>query len=77
MAKRLTSSVTVYTNGQSELQGEIDVAVNQDPVIKSDNRIVTRLEKVADDSSQVIVHLDDGTHVTHGFVVRGQSQNPD
>lgn len=69
MAKRLAKKVVVYTNGASELSEQIAAALGSDPVITLDNRRVTRLEKVKDGSSETIVHLEDGTKVSHGFVV--------
>ncbi|GAB1317428.1 Thioredoxin reductase [Madurella fahalii] len=69
MAKRLAKKVVVYTNGASELSEQIAAALGNDPVIVLDNRRVTRLEKVNEDSSETIVHLEDGTKVSHGFVV--------
>jgi hypothetical protein len=38
-------------------------------VIVLDNRRVTRLEKVKEGSSELVVHLEDGTKVSHGFAV--------
>ncbi|CZT21179.1 related to thioredoxin reductase [Ramularia collo-cygni] len=69
MAKRLTSNVVIYTNGSSELGNQIQTALSKDAVFQVDHRVVTRLEKVAEDSSEVIVHLDDGSRVSHGFIV--------
>ncbi|KAH8723132.1 hypothetical protein GQ44DRAFT_774411 [Phaeosphaeriaceae sp. PMI808] len=69
MAKRLAKKVTLYTNGSTELQQQIVTALGNDSVISTDNRRVTRLEKVKDDSSETIVHFDDGSSAAHGFVV--------
>jgi hypothetical protein len=69
MAKRLAKKVILYTNGSSELQQQVATALENDSIISIDNRRVTRLEKVKDGSSEVIVHLDDGSCVSHGFVV--------
>ncbi|POR35291.1 Thioredoxin reductase [Tolypocladium paradoxum] len=69
MAKRLANKVVIYTDGASDLSDQIVTALGTDPAITLDNRRVTRLEKVKDDSSETIVHLDDGTSVSHGFVV--------
>ncbi|SMR53264.1 unnamed protein product [Zymoseptoria tritici ST99CH_1E4] len=46
MAKRLTSSVTIYTDGDSELESQIRNVLGKDSVFEMDNRQVTRLEKV-------------------------------
>lgn len=69
MAKRLAKNVIIYTNGASELSDQIATALGNDPSITIDNRHVTRLEKVAEGSSDTIVHLQDGTRESHGFVV--------
>jgi thioredoxin reductase len=69
MAKRLAKKVILYTDGSAELQQQVTTALGNDSVISIDNRRVTRLEKVKDGSSEVIIHLDDGSSVSHGFVV--------
>jgi thioredoxin reductase len=79
MAKRLAKKVILYTDGSAELQQQVATALGNDSVISIDNRRVTRLEKVKDGSSEVIVHLDDGSSVSHGFVVhkpKGQVSGP-
>lgn len=68
MAKRLSANVTVYTDGAADLSKEIEAAV-EDGSIKVERRRVTKLEK-APSGSEVVVHLDDGTKVTEGFMVR-------
>lgn len=72
MAKRLAEKVVIYTDGDSGLSEELATALASDPVIVLDNRHVVRLENVKSDSSEIIVHLEDGTSVSHGFVVSGQ-----
>lgn len=74
MAKRLARNVTIYTNGSSELESQIQTELGKDPVIKLDNRPVTRLERVDSKTSEVTVHFEDGKQVTHGFMVRISSQ---
>jgi hypothetical protein len=69
MAKRLAKKVIIYTDGSAELQQQVTIALGNDPIISTDHRRVTRLEKVNDGSSELIVHLDDGSSVLHGFVV--------
>jgi hypothetical protein len=69
MAKRLAEKVVVYTDGAHELKSQIAAALGKDPVIVLDNRRVTRLEKVKEGSSELVVHLEDGTKVSHGFAV--------
>ncbi|KAK3307220.1 uncharacterized protein B0T15DRAFT_394737 [Chaetomium strumarium] len=68
MAKRLAKKVVVYTNGAPEFAKEIAAALGSDPVIVVDDRRVTRLQKANEESSEVIVHLEDGTTVSHGFM---------
>ncbi|EGP87381.1 uncharacterized protein MYCGRDRAFT_41898 [Zymoseptoria tritici IPO323] len=69
MAKRLTSSVTIYTDGDAELESQIRNVLGEDSVFEMDNRKVTRLEKVKGKASEVIVHVQDGSKVMHGFMV--------
>jgi len=71
MAKRLSDNVTVYTDGSVDLSEEIEaaVAVTGDGNIKVERRRVVRLER-AESGSGVVVHLEDGTTVTEGFLVR-------
>jgi thioredoxin reductase len=69
MAKRLAKKVILYTDGSAELQQQVTTALGNDSIISIDNRRATQLEKVKNGSSEVIVHLDDGSSVSHGFVV--------
>ncbi|PWI69328.1 hypothetical protein PCL_00975 [Purpureocillium lilacinum] len=69
MAKRLAKKVIIYTDGSSELSNQLVTALGNDTVISIDDRRVTKLQKVKDDSSETIVHLEDGTSISHGFVV--------
>jgi hypothetical protein len=71
MAKRLAKKVVIYTNGSSALLDSLATAVAEDPVFVLDNRRVVRLEKGENSSSKAIVHLEDGTAASHGFVVSG------
>ncbi|KAK4239025.1 hypothetical protein C8A03DRAFT_43329 [Achaetomium macrosporum] len=68
MAKRLAEKVVVYTNGTPELLKEVAAALGPDPAIVLDDRRVIRLQKAKEESSEVIVHLEDGTTVSHGFM---------
>ncbi|KJX94451.1 hypothetical protein TI39_contig4193g00005 [Zymoseptoria brevis] len=68
MAKRLTSSVTIYTDGDVELESQIRNTLGKDPFFKMDGGRVTRLEKAKEKASEVIVYLQDGSKVVHGFV---------
>lgn len=69
MAKRLAERVVIYTNGATELSEQIAAAAGNDTAIALDNRRVARLEKVSDDSSEMVVHLDDGSSASHAFLV--------
>jgi hypothetical protein len=55
MAKRLAKTVILYTDGSAELQQQVTTALGNDSVISIENRRVTRLGKVKDGSSEVIV----------------------
>ncbi|KAK4233543.1 thioredoxin reductase [Achaetomium macrosporum] len=68
MAKRLAKKVVVYSHGAPELSREIRAAMGNDPVIVFDDRRVTRLQKANQGSPEVIVHLEDGTTVSQGFI---------
>ncbi|AEO69852.1 uncharacterized protein THITE_2057949 [Thermothielavioides terrestris NRRL 8126] len=79
MAKRLAKKVVIYTNGSSALLDSLATAVAEDPVFVLDNRRVVRLEKGENSSSKAIVHLEDGTAASHGFVVhkpKGEVNGP-
>lgn len=69
MAKRLARKVTIYTNGASELKDQIITSLGKDPVIELDDRRVIRLEKVKEGTSEIILHLEDGTSISQAFVV--------
>ena len=73
MAKRLARNIVIYTDGASELENQITTALGNDPVITTDNRRVTQLEKVEEGSSETVVHLEDGTSESHAFVVSALS----
>ena len=76
MAKRLATKVVVYTNGASDLLDQAVAALGNDPVITFDNRRVVRLEKVKEGSSEIIVHLSDGTSVSQAFIVSASISKP-
>jgi hypothetical protein len=69
MAKRLAKKVVIHTNGAPEFAKELAAAIGSDPAIVVDDRPVTRLQKANEESSEIIVHLEDGTTVSHGFMV--------
>lgn len=79
MAKRLAKRVVVYTNGVKELEEEIVAGLGEDPVVVLDSRRVVRLEKAKEGTSEVVVHLEDGSAVKQGFVAhkpKGQVNGP-
>ena len=69
MAKRLTSRVVIYVDGNEELSKWIGTALGDDSVITIDERHITRIEKVSEETSDVILHFSDGSKVSHGFIV--------
>lgn len=73
MARQLSKSVTVYTNGNEQLVNEIQNAAEASssltPWLKLDARHITRFEK-GDIAKNVIVHLGEaGESKTEGFLV--------
>ncbi|KAF7173483.1 hypothetical protein CNMCM6106_007561 [Aspergillus hiratsukae] len=72
MARRLSQSVTVYTNGNEQLAKEIQQAAEVSPVgtswLKFDARPITRFEK-GEVAKTVIVHFAAGESKTEGFLV--------
>ncbi|KAF4948234.1 hypothetical protein FSARC_13780 [Fusarium sarcochroum] len=67
MAKRLSKSVTVYTNGEESLIADIRAKVHSSKV-HYDNRKITSFELV-DEGPQVKITFEDGSSKTEGFVV--------
>lgn len=73
MARRLTSNVTIYTNGAKDLDRQIVASLDNDGDvgIKVDERPITRLEK-GPSESKVIVHFANGSSILEGFLVRSR-----
>lgn len=69
MARRLTSNVTIYTNGAKGLGEQLVLGLTADVGIKVDERPIARLEKGATEP-EVIIHLVGGLSITEGFLVR-------
>ena len=71
MARRLTSNVTIYTNGTKDLGGQLVAKLDDDGDIgiKVDEHPITRLEK-GPSGSEVILHLGNGSSIHEGFLVR-------
>lgn len=67
MAKRLASTVTIYTNGAGDLYEQILLGLNGTD-IKVDKRRIARLEQ-GSGQTRVIVHLEDGSDIGEGFLV--------
>lgn len=67
MAKRLTSNVTLYTNGADDLAEKTREAAKDDD-IKVESRIIKRLEKTAE-GTEVVMHFEDGETIREGFLV--------
>lgn len=68
MAKRLAPTVTIYTNGSEDLFEQITLALNGSEM-KVDKRRISRLENGLE-QVRVIVHLEDGSNIREGFLVR-------
>ncbi|KAK6849414.1 hypothetical protein PG990_001707 [Apiospora arundinis] len=69
MAKRLTPKVTIYTDGADALSGELVLGKGDDAVINVENRRIQQVEKGNTTGSEVIIHFEDGTSVSEGFIV--------
>lgn len=76
MARRMTSNVTVYTNGAKNLNEQLVTALSGDVGIKVNEHPITRLEKGSTEP-KVIVHLADGSSITEGFLVCFQASRSD
>ena len=68
MAKRLSDKVTIYSNGDKEVSSELS-KIAADAGFSVEARRMVRLEKAGGTRSGIVVHLEDGTMVTEGFLV--------
>jgi len=68
MAKRLSDKVTIYSNGDEEVSSELS-KIAADAGFAVETRRVVRLEKDGGTRSGIVVHLEDGTMATEGFLV--------
>lgn len=71
MAAALSASVTIYTQGNKDLEAEIICLIASgsaagSAVMKTDNRIIKQFE--AADNKAVTVELEDGSRITHDYV---------
>lgn len=67
MASSLSDIVTIYTNGNSQLAGEIEAKFGATKVMKTDARKITQFSR-GPKNKEVTVHFDDGTTETHVFI---------
>ena len=67
-AARLTSSVTVYTNGAEELGQQILAATGDGKKPNIDTRLIKRITKGTKDT-EVILEFEDGSKKTKAFLV--------
>jgi thioredoxin reductase len=68
-AAQLSSTVTIYTNDDASLSSSMSAAASKRPQkFKVDNRKIIKLVK-SPAGSDVIVHFEDGTEKTEGFLV--------
>lgn len=67
MAKRLSKSLTVYTNGKASLAEEVKAKINSSKVTY-DSREITKFQ-LKDGGPEVIITFADGTTKTEGFIV--------
>ena len=72
-ARQLARQVRIYTDGNPELAAQLKagpgILTSESPSVSLEERKIVRLEKVPDKTSSVIVHLEDGTALTEGFLV--------
>jgi thioredoxin reductase len=67
-ALRMSSHVTLYTNGNNALADEITAALETAPApMKADSRKIVKLEKALE-RAQVTLHFADGTTTTEAFL---------
>lgn len=67
MASALSKSVTIYTNGNEDLESElVGLIGSSSAIMKTDNRIIKLFE--AADNKSVTVELQDGTRTTHDYI---------
>jgi thioredoxin reductase len=59
--------VTVYTNGEEQLAGNLITAFGSESKFAVDSRAIQRLEK-GPNNAEVIIHFQDGSSVTEGFM---------
>jgi gliotoxin/aspirochlorine biosynthesis thioredoxin reductase len=72
-AAQLASSITIYTNANTSLSSSISAAASKKPQkFKVDDRKVIRLVK-GPKQSDVILHFEDGSEKTEGFLVHAPS----
>ena len=62
------AKVTLYTNGNEQLKGELTVALSSSgPKFAVDSRPIKKLEK-GPKKAEVIIHFEDGSTATEGFL---------
>jgi hypothetical protein len=66
----LTTKVTICTDGVDALSEQFLLEKGDDAIINVDKRRITKLQKGKATDSEVIVHFEDGTSVSEGFIVR-------
>ncbi len=68
-AAQLASTITIYTNGNPSLSASVEAAAAKKPhkFLVDDRRIVKLVKDPS--GSDVIVHFEDGTERTEGFLV--------
>jgi gliotoxin/aspirochlorine biosynthesis thioredoxin reductase len=67
-ALRISSTVTIYTHGSTQLADDITKALKTSPApMKVDSREITKLEK-GPERSEIVLYFLDGTSLTEGFL---------
>ena len=68
-ALQFSKNVTVYTNGSESVAAQLEPMIAKKG-IATDNRVIKRLVKEKT-GAEVTIHFEDGSSVTHGFLVHG------
>ncbi|KAM0277527.1 hypothetical protein ACHAQH_005726 [Verticillium albo-atrum] len=66
MAKQLAERVTIYTNGDETMRGEVETAIEKTP-FAVDGRRISRMEH-GPGETEVTLHFEHGARVTEGFL---------
>lgn len=72
MAMQLSKNLRIYTNGNDEFSSKIQAnawRLDFESRITIENRSIRSIRMLSDDTSQLLVTLDDGTQFQESYVV--------